>query len=137
MASSRTIETGVDELIRLLKDRKPTDIDTLAKEMNTNSKTVEVWANLLMEQGTVGIDYKLTKPYIYLIEKDKKEEAIEADESYNEVEEDKPEEYSWKSYMKAKLEEKKGFFYKQAQKRKLKNPDELWEKYKKRIIDEL
>ncbi|MCX6769865.1 MAG: hypothetical protein NT051_04270, partial [Candidatus Micrarchaeota archaeon] len=58
------ISTGVDQLIRLVKERGKIEIGTAASELKIPNKTVEDWAHVLEEEKLVSIEYKLTKIYL-------------------------------------------------------------------------
>jgi hypothetical protein len=129
------IETGVDQLIAYLKQHEQANIETLAKELNTTPKIIESWAEFLMEENIIGIDYKLTTPYIYLIKQDKKDikDIKKEYELKNSNQDIHMKEYNWKRYIETSIDEHKNFFLKEARKRSLQNPEELWEEYKKKV----
>ncbi len=58
------ISTGVDNLIRLVKERGRVEIGTAAKELKLPARTAEDWAHVLEEEGIITIEYKLTKVYL-------------------------------------------------------------------------
>ena len=58
------ISTGVDQLIRLVKERGKVEIGAAAKELKQPLRTIEDWAHVLEEEGLVRIEYKLTKIYL-------------------------------------------------------------------------
>ena len=58
------ISTGVDSLIRLVKDRGRVEIGAAARELRLPPKTVEDWAHVLEEEGIITIEYRLTKAYL-------------------------------------------------------------------------
>ncbi len=76
------ISTGVDQLIRLVKERtsvkkgKPEgiEINAAAKELRLPLRMVEDWAHVLEEEGLISIEYKLTK--IFLVWKAPAAEAV-------------------------------------------------------------
>jgi hypothetical protein len=129
------IETGVDQLIAYLKQHEQANIETLAKELNTTPKIIESWAEFLMEENIIGIDYKLTTPYIYLIKQDKKDiKDIKKEYELKNANQDiHMKEYNWKRYIETSIDEHKNFFLKEARKRSLQNPEELWEEYKQKV----
>ncbi len=136
--SSNMVETEVDSLLKLLKKRGPTDIKTVAKELKTTVSVVEKWAGFLMEEDILSIEYKFTTPYIYLKEDKDKLYSFKEREYSQEFDDDKKiKEYDWKQYIIQLLEEKKDFFYKQAESRDLKDIDKLWKEYKEKALNEL
>jgi chromosome segregation ATPase len=58
------ISTGVDQLIRLVKERGRIEIGTAAKELRLPMRTVEDWSHVLEGEGLIAIEYKLTKIYL-------------------------------------------------------------------------
>jgi len=93
----------------------------------------------------MGVDYKFTKPYIYLLEtKDEMEEKVGKQlGSYKKDFEnaakkkavpDNKTAFLWKEHLVQKVEEKREFFYQQADLRKLEDLDQLWEDYKSRVM---
>lgn len=57
------ISTGVDSLIRLIKEKGKIDLSMSSKLLNLPQTTVEDWAHILEEEGIIKIDYHLTKVY--------------------------------------------------------------------------
>lgn len=144
--SLKKVETGVDVLVSFLKGKGLLDLSTVAKELNTPTEVIQRWADFLVEEKIIGIDYKFTKPYLYLIEKKKKEILTKADrelDRYKKQFEDVAKtknvpgsktSFLWRTHLAQKLEEKKDFFYRQAIIRNLENVDKLWEDYKQRVM---
>jgi len=58
------ISTGVDGLIRLVKERGRVEMGTAAKELKIPARTAEDWAHVLEEEGIITVEYKLTKVYL-------------------------------------------------------------------------
>ena len=58
------ISTGVDGLIRLVKERGRVEIGAAAKELKLPARTAEDWAHVLEEEGIITVEYKLTKVYL-------------------------------------------------------------------------
>ena len=58
------ISTGVDQLIRLVKERGRVEVGAAASALSLPIKTVEDWAHVLEGEGIVSIEYRLTKIYI-------------------------------------------------------------------------
>ncbi|VVB58010.1 Chromosome partition protein Smc [Candidatus Anstonella stagnisolia] len=55
------ISTGVDALIRLVKEKKKIELPLAAKELSLPVSTVEEWARVLEGEGIIAIKYQLTK----------------------------------------------------------------------------
>ena len=58
------ISTGVDNLIRLIKEMGRVELSQAAKELKLPAKTVEDWSHVLEEEGIVKLEYQLTKMYL-------------------------------------------------------------------------
>lgn len=58
------ISTGVDNLIRLVKEKGRIEMGQAARELKLPQKTVEDWSHVLEEEGIVKLEYKLTKVYL-------------------------------------------------------------------------
>jgi len=58
------ISTGVDQLIRLVKEKGKVEMGAASKELHQPMRTVEDWAHVLEEEGLIRIEYKLTKIYL-------------------------------------------------------------------------
>lgn len=58
------IETGVDRLVNLVKQRGMISVEDAAKELSVSYNTVEEWADFLEEEGIISLEYKFTKPFL-------------------------------------------------------------------------
>lgn len=58
------ITTGVDALVRLVKQKKRIELSDAAAILNISEESIEEWAGILEEQGILRIDYRLTKIYL-------------------------------------------------------------------------
>ena len=141
--STFTIETGVDKLVRFLKGKGNVPVKEVAEEIGVTIKTIEQWATFLMEEKIVGIDYKFTTPYIYLIEEKGKEPEYnnlnEYKKQFSQIKKgnlsDQHIEYHWNNHLMDILDSKRDFFYREAMKRGLKNIDQLWNEYKAKVTN--
>ena len=59
-----TIETGVDSLLALLREKDKISIDEAAKILKTPSKAVQSWVDFLVEERILGLEYKWIKKYL-------------------------------------------------------------------------
>jgi len=62
------IETEVDKLLELLKERKKVSIPEASRKLGLDKKTIEEWADFLEEEGVIRIEYTLTTPVLVLKE---------------------------------------------------------------------
>src|SRR3989344_5459244 len=58
------ISTGVDQLIRLVRERGRIEIGEAGRELKLPVRMVEDWARVLESEGLVQIEYRLTKIYL-------------------------------------------------------------------------
>src|SRR3989338_2122020 len=74
------IETGVDKLVNLIKERGKISIPDAAKQLGTSTQVVGEWADFLEEEGIISIQHTLTKPYLVERKLTKKEVESKAKE---------------------------------------------------------
>jgi len=144
-----TVRTGVDELLDLLRKIDKITLSDAAKKLGLNSSLLQSWVDFLVEEEIIGIEYKFTKPIIYLnkpAEEKKariKEEAEIGLESYKQdfklraSEKSIPVEkisFLWRDHAKEALNRRKDFFFREAKKRNLANVDNLWRIYNEKIM---
>ena len=68
------LETGVDKLVSLIKEKKRISVPQAAKALGVSPVVVEEWADFLEEDDVISIDYKFATPW--LIDKKLKKEEI-------------------------------------------------------------
>lgn len=69
------LRTDVDEFLDLVKKRQKIALPDAAKELHIAMQTVQSWADFLVEEKILGIEYKFTTPYVYMnIEQSEKHE---------------------------------------------------------------
>ena len=138
-----SVETGVDDLITLLKSRGKLGIKEAADKLKIGESFVQSWVDFLVEENIIGIEYKFTKPFIFLNDSDtslsaqepKTEEkgliAIKNQYLEHAKEHQIPEDKAlvlWEKRLTEALEKRKDFFYREAAKRSL-NPDKMYAQY--------
>lgn len=62
------LRTDVDDFLELVKQKKKISLPDAAKELNTPLITVQAWADFLVEEKIIGIEYKFTTPYVFVEE---------------------------------------------------------------------
>lgn len=144
-----TVRTGVDELLDLLKRVNKITLIDAAKSLSISPTLLQSWVDFLVEEEIIGIEYKFTKPIIYLnrpSEEKKaqvKEEAEASLESYKQdfklraSQKSIPVEkigFLWKDHAKEALNRRKEFFVREAKKRNLANIENLWKVYNEKIL---
>jgi len=74
MTKAPLLETGVDKLVSLIKEKKKISVPQAAKALGVSQVVVEEWADFLEEDGIISIDYKFATPW--LIDKKLRKEEI-------------------------------------------------------------
>ncbi|MDD9953822.1 MAG: hypothetical protein OXR66_05800 [Candidatus Woesearchaeota archaeon] len=140
------ITTGVDDLLEYLKDKDRVAMQDAATALHIQPETVQAWVDFLVEEKILGIEYKFTKPYIYLNRETKKAKHIEPPKvTIKEVKKKFTDRAArkqipagkiselWKSHVIDALQRKKTYFTEQAQQRQL-DPEQLWDAYEKDLL---
>lgn len=76
------ITTGVDALVRLVRDKQRLELTLAAKLLNIPETTLEEWARILEEEGILKIDYYLTKVYLIWIAPTEEKVKMEEESFY-------------------------------------------------------
>ena len=74
------IETGVDRLVKLVKERGKIAIKDAAKQLGVGSTVIEEWVDFLEDEGIISVEHSLTKSYLVGRKLSKKEVAVKAKE---------------------------------------------------------
>ena len=142
------VKTGVDDLITFLQGQEHVSLFDAAKLLNVDPDTLQSWVDFLVEEGIIGIEYKFTKPFIYLNRPDAgkatvvKEEALTWD-TYHQAFLEKASEKKipdlkaaslWKQHVLQTLEERRQLFIDEARKRDLPDGEALWDKYRTEVL---
>ena len=70
------IETGVDKLVKIVKERGKIALVDAAKELGVSTTVIQEWIDFLEDEGIIGVEYSLTTPY--LVEKKLTKKEVEA-----------------------------------------------------------
>jgi len=70
---SSVIETGVDKLVSIVKERGRIALADAAKELGISATVIQEWVDFLEDEGIISVEYKLTKPYLVERKLSKKE----------------------------------------------------------------
>ena len=76
--ASSLIETGVDKLVNLVKERGRIALADAAKELGVSATVIQEWVDFLEEEGIISVEYKMTKPYLVERKLTKKEVEVNA-----------------------------------------------------------
>ena len=61
---SGIIETGVDKLVNIVRERGRIALADAAKELGVSTTVIQEWVEFLEEEGIISVEYKLTKPFL-------------------------------------------------------------------------
>jgi DNA repair exonuclease SbcCD ATPase subunit len=78
------ITTGVDALVRLVKEKQRIELENTSAVLNIPQETIEEWARVLEEEGILRIEYRLTKTYLSWVKPTEEEVATERQSFYEE-----------------------------------------------------
>ena len=150
--TSAAIETGVDDLIRFLKTKGKIGLKEAAQAINVSEQTLQLWVDFLVEERILGMEYKFTKPFIFLnAELQKKESSSASDkkadalsithykkEFVDEAKKKKLPESTitqlWRKKVTETIDKKKDLFIREANKRGLPRTEELFKRYKQKQL---
>lgn len=138
---TKLVETDVDILISLVKEKGTISIDQAAKALKVSSAIVQRWVDFLVEEDILGIEYKFITPYLYL-NKDITKPHSETTANFQ----DKEVFFSkarargipisrinklWTQYLATNLESIKDYFYTRAREKGLSpvTADHFWMEY--------
>jgi len=150
LVAEGTITTGVDSLLTLLQSVDKISLVDAAKKLGISQNLIQSWVDFLVEEEIVGIEYKFTKPIIYLNKPPEGKKAMirEEEEALDMYKEDFkkrasqkniPQEkisFLWKNHVTESLNRKRDFFVREAKKRNLSNIKTLWKEYEVRLLAE-
>lgn len=146
------IETGVDKLMQYLRTKGKVSLKEASTHLNIPEQTLQLWLDFLVEERIIGMEYKFTKPYIFLNEDDKSHIFDSKSEEKKDITIDvfKEEFFSnakrkqmpeskipmlWQVHLRTDIERQKEFFMVEANKRSIKNPERVFAVYKKRLLE--
>ncbi len=144
------ITTGVDRLIQYLEGKEKVPLLDAATVLGVDVDTLQSWVDFLVEERILGIEYKFTKPFIYLNKEEEEKARIIGEEdlswdAYHRVFLERarakqiPELKSaalWKSHVLGLLDRKQALFTEEARKRGL-DPARLWAEYKTEVLTKI
>jgi hypothetical protein len=144
------VETGVDELLAYLSDKGKVSLKDVATAIKVSEDTLQLWVDFLVEERILGMEYKFTKPYIFLNkplqESDSsKEDLITLDffrqEFFDSAKKRKvPEETIkdiWKKHLLEAIQRQKEFFLLECKKNPISStPEETFQIYTQKLLRE-
>lgn len=143
------IKTGVDDLLEFLQGIEKVPLTEAAQKLHISASLLQSWVDFLVEEQIVGVEYKFTKPIIYLnkppeVKKAKIKEEVELGlDVYKEDFQTRASQkniptgkisFLWKNHVDVALSRKKEFFFREARKKNLLNSRELWTAYKEKLL---
>lgn len=143
------VETGVDSLIVYLKEHGKSSLKDAAASLKLPEETLQLWVDFLVEERILGVEYKFTKPFIFLNKEDKAKAAISSSheedvtletfkvEFFQQAKKKQlPEQQIpslWQAHLDEALDKQKDFFIREAKKRYLDQPEDLFVSYKRKL----
>jgi hypothetical protein len=129
-------------LLEFLKGKDRVAMQDAATKLNVPLETIQAWTDFLVEEKILGVEYRFTKPFLYLnaVEKPK---AAPSPSSLQEIKQEYLDRAKSKQIPAAKIQElwshrvqdalnaKRDYFFEQASRRNIKNPQEAWDEYRK------
>ncbi len=147
-----TITTGVDALLDLLRKTEKVSLQDAAKELHLPIDTLQSWVDFLVEERIIGVEYKFTKPFIYM---NKEETKVQKSSQGTNLQELKNEYVArakskkipqeripslWESHIHQELSYLEPFFTEQAQRRGVQDTREmkgLWQEYVNKLVSRM
>lgn len=141
------VETGVDRMMSVLDKRGKLSITELSEALKIPEATVQLWVDFLIEERVLGVEYKFTKPYVFLNKKNistaqvqeivgieffKKEffeGAIKRKIPVSKIPE------LWRHHLDEAIEKQKEHFFLEAKRLGMINVQGLYADYKKRLLN--
>lgn len=144
------VTTGVDDLLAYLKGKDRIAMQDAAVVLGVPLETLQAWVDFLVEENILGIEYKFTKPFIYLNKEEPKKSKVKVVERTIVGIETLKQEYLqharekqipdvkvqqlWKAHVTDALARRREFFIEQATRRHAEDPDRLWERYRADLL---
>ena len=143
------VTTGVDELLHYLQGKDRVAMQDAAVYLNVPLNTLQAWTDFLVEEKILGIEYKFTKPFIYLNREEKPKKKHVVEHTAVSLEQIKQEfkdraqtkqipaskiQELWISHVQEGLTRKKQYFLEQAARRRAPDPERLWEEYQSDLL---
>jgi hypothetical protein len=138
-----TVKTGVDDLLAFLQGKERVAMQDAATALKVPLDTMQAWTDFLVEEKILGVEYKFTKPFIYLNREEKKKKQL-VEKTTVPLEQIKREYFQrarerqipeskilelWRQRVQDALASKKIYFLEQANRRNAPNPLRLWDAY--------
>ncbi len=143
------VTTGVDDLLHYLQGKDRVAMQDVASILNVSIETIQAWVDFLVEEKILGIEYKFTKPFIYLNKEDRtnKGKLLETTTiSLEKIKQEYQERAQAKQIPQLKIKElwtnriqealllKRDYFIEQAKRRNAQDPESLWQEYKTDLL---
>ena len=148
--STDIVTTGVDELLNYLREKDKVPMQDAATALDIPVETIQAWVDFLVEEKIIGIEYKFTKPFIYLNAAEERpaqgtvleRDAVSIEQIKREFEEHAREkkipqskiQELWLSHIREALTTKKNYFVEKAKQHNADDTEHLWEEYQSNII---
>lgn len=142
------ITTGVDELIAYLRGKDRVALQDAATVLGLSLETLQAWVDFLVEEKILGLEYRFTKPFVYL-NRESAEATSEPRAHVPQLGEMRavfiehakmkriPESKViglWRAHVVDALDGKRAFFIDQAMRRSVPDPERSWQDYRDDLL---
>ena len=141
------ITTGVDELIAYLRGKDRVALQDAATVLGLPMDTLQAWVDFLVEEKILGLEYRFTKPFVYL-NRDSVDAGVPHERAltlqemralFVEHARSKriPDEKIvglWHTHVINTLNKKQTYFIDQAMRRSLPDPEHAWQTYREDLL---
>lgn len=139
------VETGVDRMMSVLEKKGKLSLTDLSAYLKIPESTLQLWIDFLVEERVLGVEYKFTKPYVFLNKKTEKPVVIDLPgigffrkEFFDGAKKRKIPENQimdlWKNHLADAIDKQKEFFFREAKKKGFRNANTLYIKYKNNLL---
>lgn len=141
------VETGVDRMMSILEKGRKLSLTELSERLKIPESTLQLWVDFLVEERVLGIEYKFTKPYVFMNKKTTSV-AVVSDEAID-ITFYKKEFFEgakrrqipankipdlWTHHLDEAIEKQREFFAREAKRLSLYNVPEIFNKYKANLL---
>jgi len=135
------LRTDVDEFLDLIKKRGRISLGEATKALKIPMQTVQAWADFLVEEKIIGIEYKFTTPYVFMNQEQAEKNEFKymqfdtKDEFFEKAEHKGlnagQAKLLWLKYLNLNKESMRQVFYQKAKERGIDKAkaDGLWKRY--------
>ena len=140
------VETGVDRMMSVLEEKGKLSLTELSAILKMPESTLQLWVDFLVEETILGVEYKFTKPYVFLNKKKSDKAVVEElpeitffknaffeGAKKRQIPSDKILDL-WQNHLNDAIEKQKEFFFRESKKKGFHNSNTLYNKYKTNLL---